>query len=113
MVLGESLVDAQGSEHAMLGLLGHRTSFARRKLSLGYRDARLAESSPLGPAGSWLRGHEFHYATQLESDAHDAPLFDRAQGSGEACFGTRRERVSGSFFHFIDLAEPPADGGEG
>jgi cobyrinic acid a,c-diamide synthase len=112
MVLGESLVDAQGSEHAMLGLLGHRTSFAQRKLSLGYREARLAANTVLGPAGSWLRGHEFHYATLLPGARTDAPLFDRALGTTEACFGTRHERVSGSFFHFLDLVDARASARE-
>ena len=37
MVLGESLEDAAGHAHAMTGLLGHATSFAKRKLHLGYR----------------------------------------------------------------------------
>jgi cobyrinic acid a,c-diamide synthase len=106
MVLGESLVDAQGTEHAMLGLLGHRTSFAKRKLQLGYREARLCASNVLGSAGTWLRGHEFHYATLLAGSRQDAPLFDRAEGTTEACFGTRCDLVSGSFFHFLDVVEP-------
>ena len=37
MVLGLGLEDADGGRHAMTGLLDHSTSFARRKLSLGYR----------------------------------------------------------------------------
>ncbi|TIU16806.1 MAG: cobyrinic acid a,c-diamide synthase, partial [Mesorhizobium sp.] len=39
MVLGEALEDAGGETHRMLGLLGHSTSFARRKMNLGYREA--------------------------------------------------------------------------
>ena len=48
MVLGESLEDAAGRSHAMTGLLGHATSFAKRKLHLGYRTARLLSDSVLG-----------------------------------------------------------------
>ncbi len=33
------------------------------RLSLGYRAATTTAPSPLGPAGSALRGHEFHYST--------------------------------------------------
>ncbi len=40
MVLGQSLIDAQGAVHAMAGLLDLETSFAKRKLHLGYRQAR-------------------------------------------------------------------------
>ena len=34
--------------------------------TLGYRRARLLADGPLGPGGTWLRGHEFHYATLAE-----------------------------------------------
>ncbi|MEM9678658.1 MAG: cobyrinate a,c-diamide synthase, partial [Pseudomonadota bacterium] len=37
MVLGDALVDADGVSHGMAGLLPLETSFAARKLSLGYR----------------------------------------------------------------------------
>lgn len=33
------------------------------KLFLGYRSAELATASPIGPAGTRIRGHEFHYST--------------------------------------------------
>ena len=36
----QGLEDADGVRHAMAGLLGHATSFAQRKLHLGYRAAR-------------------------------------------------------------------------
>ena len=38
MVLGDGLIDANGERHAMLGLLRLETSFAARKLHLGYRE---------------------------------------------------------------------------
>ena len=33
------------------------------RLVLGYRDAELQAPSPIGPPGTRLRGHEFHYST--------------------------------------------------
>jgi cobyrinic acid a,c-diamide synthase len=102
MVLGKGLEDAQGVRHAMTGLLGHTTSFAQRKLHLGYREARLLVDSSLGPAGSTVRGHEFHYAT-LMSPGGDEALLDvtDAQGAPIASAGGRRGYVTGSFFHAI------------
>src|SRR3546814_2033060 len=72
MVLGEALIDADGQAHAMAGLLGLVTSFAERRLHLGYRRARLL--APLGgmPAGAMLNGHEFHYSAIVEQP--DSPL---------------------------------------
>jgi len=82
MVLGESIEDAAGTAHAMAGLMDHRTSFARRKLNLGYREATLLADGPLGSAGTVLRGHEFHYATITPGS--DAPLATLADGLEEA-----------------------------
>jgi cobyrinic acid a,c-diamide synthase len=102
MVLGSTLTAADGVTYPMLGLLGHATSFARRRLQLGYRQARLLADGVLGPAGSAVRGHEFHYASTSEPGA-DAPLatLTDALGRDLGPAGGRRGRVSGSFFHAI------------
>ena len=105
MVLGQSLEDAGGCHHAMTGLLGHTTSFAKRKLHLGYRTARLLSDSVLGRSGTIVRGHEFHYAslTSAGDDEAFAELRDgedRALGSA----GGRRGNVTGTFFHAIATA---------
>jgi cobyrinic acid a,c-diamide synthase len=102
MVLGEALEDADGKTHEMPGLLGHSTSFARRKMNLGYRRAKLLADCPLGQAGAIVRGHEFHYA-QLTAPGNDDRLAELADGQGNAlgAFGGRRGHVSGTFFHAI------------
>jgi cobyrinic acid a,c-diamide synthase len=105
MVLGEGLEDASGARHAMTGLLGHSTSFARRKLHLGYREARLLSDCAIGPAGARLRGHEFHYAALVDAGS-DAPLAELTDGRGELLgpSGARRGNVTGTFFHAIATA---------
>jgi cobyrinic acid a,c-diamide synthase len=105
MVLGSTLTDADGRIHPMTGLLDLATTFAQRKLHLGYREARLLEASCLGPAGTVLRGHEFHYAT-IQSTGSDAPLLimEDAYGGHRVLSGSRRGNVSGSFFHLIAAA---------
>jgi cobyrinic acid a,c-diamide synthase len=105
MVLGEGLEDAAGVCHAMTALLSHATSFARRKLHLGYREARLTADSPLGVAGTLIRGHEFHYAT-LAMPGKDAPLAEVTDGRGASlgASGGQRGRVTGAFFHAIARA---------
>ncbi|AZO46509.1 MAG: cobyrinate a,c-diamide synthase [Mesorhizobium sp.] len=102
MVLGETLEDAAGDTHPMLGLLGHSTSFAKRKMNLGYREARLRAACPLGAEGTLIRGHEFHYAQMLAA-GNDEPLADLADGQGNplGASGYRRGHVSGTFFHAI------------
>ncbi len=106
MVLGESLEDAFGRSHAMTGLLGHSTSFAKRKLHIGYRAARLLSDSVIGGAGAVVRGHEFHYASLIATGG-DEPLAEVADSGGSIIekTGGRRGRVTGAFFHAIAAAD--------
>jgi cobyrinic acid a,c-diamide synthase len=102
MVLGRALEDADGVTHAMAGLLGHVTSYAKRQMNLGYRRARLATDAPIGRAGQSVRGHEFHYSRVI-APGDDAPLAEIFDGQGAALgpSGARRGRVTGAFFHAI------------
>ncbi|MBJ6121725.1 cobyrinate a,c-diamide synthase [Sphingomonas mollis] len=101
MALGAGLIDADGVHHRMAGLLGLVTSYAQRQMHLGYRRATLI--GPIGDiaAGTSLAGHEFHYSTII--DQPDLPLADvtDAEGAAVAETGSRRGRVSGTFFHMI------------
>jgi cobyrinic acid a,c-diamide synthase len=105
MVLGQNLEDAAGKTHAMTGLLGHSTSFAKRKLHLGYRSARLLSDTVLGGKGAIVRGHEFHYAS-LTAAGGDESFAELADGEGRPLgkAGGRRGRVGGTFFHAIATA---------
>ncbi|MEM7565746.1 MAG: cobyrinate a,c-diamide synthase [Pseudomonadota bacterium] len=102
MVLGEGLVDADGTRHAMAGLLGLETSFAERKRHLGYRLAEMA------PGAAWLggrtvRAHEYHYTSVL-TERGDALLRVVGDGSGlgaSHAAGLRQGSVFGSFLHLI------------
>lgn len=104
MTLGETLTDATGTVHKMAGLLALQTSFATRKLHLGYRDVT-ATSGPF--QGAW-KAHEFHYATTLKAEG--TPLFEArdAQDTQLPPMGLIQGRVSGSFAHLIDRAALPA-----
>jgi cobyrinic acid a,c-diamide synthase len=105
MALGAALTDASGARHEMAGLLGVETSFAKRRMTLGYREATLDADSALGPAGARFRGHEFHYAT-IVSLGDDPPLayVRDPYGSAPERSGSRRGGVTGSFFHAIARA---------
>lgn len=98
MVLGDGLIDARGTRHAMAGLLRLETSFQQRRLHLGYR--RLIPHA--GPFEGPLMAHEFHYATTL--GAKGAALFTSTDAEGLALgeTGLVEGRVAGSFAHVID-----------
>jgi cobyrinic acid a,c-diamide synthase len=99
MVLGRALIAADGQAHKMADLLPVTTSFARRKLHLGYRSL---EHAGLLPLPKMLKGHEFHYS-MIETQDEGTPLFHAM----DACrrdlgpMGLSRNRVMGSFAHVI------------
>jgi cobyrinic acid a,c-diamide synthase len=103
MALGESLTDAKGMKHPMLGLLPVATSFARPELHIGYRTLALVDETPLGPAGTRFRGHEFHFSSVV-TEAETDRLFAIGDADGTALgpAGLRRGSVFGSYLHLLD-----------
>ena len=109
MALGEALTDADGRVHRMAGLLPLTTSFAERRLHLGYREAVVLHDGPLGPAGTRFRGHEFHYATTL-SAAGEAPLFALSGCLGQRSRAGRAEtRLGNRLIHSPDRPRRPVN----
>lgn len=105
MALGAGLVAVDGTRHQMAGLLGLETSFAKRRMHLGYRLAQPHVLLPGLPLGTALRGHEFHYATILSQPDPALAMVQDATGAEVAETGSWRAtegaRVSGTFFHVI------------
>ncbi len=101
MVLGVALTDADGARHEMVGLLGLETSFAKRRMHLGYRLAELAAPMPGHQAGVRLRGHEFHYSTIISQPDMPLAVVRDATGTTVAETGSRRGHATGTFFHLI------------
>ncbi len=88
--------------HTLAGVLpadGHMTD----RLTLGYRRARVRAASPLGPAGTELRGHEFHYSAL--DPAGDALDWSGRAGAGRSGFAT--PSLLASYVH-LHLGSAPA-----
>ncbi|MFK7902100.1 MAG: cobyrinate a,c-diamide synthase [Nitratireductor sp.] len=98
MVLGESIIDATGKAHKMLGLLNLQTSFEKRKLHLGYRRLEALDSFVMGQK---LAAHEFHYTVAIKEEG--TPLFNAkdALGIDVGNVGLRADNVMGSYMHII------------
>jgi cobyrinic acid a,c-diamide synthase len=106
MAMGAAIVDKDGVRHPMVGLLGLVTSFEKRKMHLGYRNATLAQPIPGQGTGRSLRGHEFHYSTIVAQP--DAPLAEVTDATGMTVAETGSTRLqlggglsTGTFFHLI------------
>ncbi len=102
MVLGDAIIDAQQQEWPMAGLLPLTTSYAARKLHLGYRAMRLHTAGVLGAAGQVVRGHEFHYSSIVaQGDSQTLGSVCDANGTPLGNMGQRVGMVSGTFFHAV------------
>jgi len=94
MYLTKAIVDLEGREHPMVGLLPGRSVMTGR-LTLGYRLARAAGDSWLFTDGETVRGHEFHYSVWEGHPINMPPAFDLlpSDGNGDtqpegACLGS-------------------------
>jgi cobyrinic acid a,c-diamide synthase len=77
------LVDAEGRTYPMLDLLPARTVMQKRLAALGYMTWRATRPTLLGPAGTEVRGHVFHYS-RLEPLGPLEPLAQLCREGEEA-----------------------------
>ncbi|HZV03733.1 MAG TPA: cobyrinate a,c-diamide synthase [Gemmataceae bacterium] len=108
MYLTQAIVDLDGREHRMAGLLPGRSVMGKR-LTLGYRLARAVGSSWLFAGGETVRGHEFHYSHWADrpTDVPSAYMLLPSSGVGEpwadgACVGN----LWASYVHLNFWAKP-------
>ncbi|TAM88827.1 cobyrinate a,c-diamide synthase [bacterium] len=92
MYLAERLKTSDGC-YAMAGVLRGATSMVQPRLRIGYRHARAVAETPLDPAGSTLRGYEFHYASNR---LHEAPAYAFDKGGHD---GAHRPNLLAAFLH--------------
>jgi cobyrinic acid a,c-diamide synthase len=83
--------------HPMCGVLEVEGAMTSR-LTLGYRDAVAATSSPLGPAGTRAHGHEFH-RTAIRSGGQTANAWRWTASGGAVTEGFVRGHVHASYLH--------------
>lgn len=88
MTLGKTLTDQDGTTHPMLGLLNMRTTFATRRLHLGYY-----------AIDATTKGHAFHYATLTHQNG--TPLWTSDASLPSEVAGLHHQNISGSFLHII------------
>lgn len=108
MVLAEA-IERDGERHAMSGVFPVTARFCPRPQGLGYVEADVRGENLYFPAGSRLRGHEFHYS-RCEA-APGAALtcalrLEKGVGMGEGRDGLVRGRVWASYTHIFAPAVP-------
>jgi len=88
--------------HPMCGVLDAETAMTGR-LTLGYRDAVAAATSPLAPSGSRVHGHEFHrtvvQTTNVQGTRTAASAWHWRQRGTTFAEGFILDRVHASYLH--------------
>jgi len=111
MYLGQELTDRAGHSHAMCGALPLSTRMLPKRKALGYVEATLAYGCCLGPAGTRMRGHEFHYSEVSQADRGQlAPFLSGKRSAGQAApCGFAQSNVIASYIHvhFASCPEVP------
>ncbi|TVR00454.1 MAG: cobyrinate a,c-diamide synthase [Desulfovibrionales bacterium] len=110
MYLQSELQDGEGKAHPMVGLFAGRARMCDRFQALGYRKIELLTNCLLGPAGTQLRGHEFHYS---RIDGHPGfaptPAFWVEDRRGRrSCAGYQWSSVLASYVHVHFGSHSPA-----
>jgi cobyrinic acid a,c-diamide synthase len=87
--------------HSLCGALAAEGRMSDR-LTLGYRTARVDTDNPVAPAGTELRGHEFHYS--VLDPPGDALAMSGRNGATRA--GYASPRLLASYLHLHLAADP-------
>ncbi len=65
MYLAKEIRDLEGQSHPMAGVFPFTVRMLPRLKALGYREVTLTAAGLLGPQGTTIRGHEFHYSEMV------------------------------------------------
>jgi cobyrinic acid a,c-diamide synthase len=101
MFLMEEIQDLQGDRYPMAGLFHMSAKMETKLHALGYREVTTKRESILGPAGTRVKGHEFHYSSITAMGDHIECIYsmnDRTMrfNKDEGFFA---HRVLGSYVH--------------
>jgi cobyrinic acid a,c-diamide synthase len=82
MYLADAIEDRTGARHALAGLIPGVAIMRDKLQALGYVEVETREPTPLGPAGTRYRGHQFRYSSFETSAPAERVLVTRPR-SGE------------------------------
>lgn len=110
MYLTGELTDFDKKTHAMAGVIPHRTRMNERLQTVGYVEAKALRDTVLCPAGTVIRGHEFHFSSAVSGTGPDSPafLFRKNRTGAEYTGGYASGNVLASYLHLHFAGIPEA-----
>jgi len=99
MYLGQSITDFEGREVPLAGLIPMKAEMTRRLQGIGYRRGVFREDNFLGPRGTTVQGHEFHYS-KVTYDHEFPPAYELFKGdNADRMEGYARDNIVASYLH--------------
>ncbi len=99
MYLGQSITDFEGREVPLAGLIPMKAEMTRRLQGIGYRRGVFREDNFLGPRGTTVQGHEFHYS-RVTYDHEFPPAYELFKGDhADRMEGYARDNIVASYLH--------------
>jgi len=99
MYLGRSITDFEGREVPLAGLIPMKAEMTRRLQGIGYRRGVFREDIFLGPRGTTVQGHEFHYS-RVTFDQEFPPAYELFKGDhSDRMEGYARDNIVASYLH--------------
>ncbi len=110
MFLMHTIRDLAGRRHRMAGIFPLACQMEPRLQALGYREITTGEDCVLGPAGTTVRGHEFHYSNADLEDKRLRPIYKVSgrKGAIHTREGFVNGHVLGSYIHLHWGSNPAA-----
>jgi len=101
MYLMSSITTLEGERFPMTGIFPLHATMQERLSSLGYREVKFIQSTPLGPPGLCIRGHEFHYSNVREMEKYPQQAYRTRMRRGKEVphGGILYKNVLGSYIH--------------
>jgi len=96
MYLTEGIIDGDETFFPMAGIFPVKARMQKTRASLGYRQIETIKESFFGPAGTILRGHEFHYSNIEPMPEEIERIYQVNNGHEE---GYRHKNVLGGYMH--------------
>jgi len=99
MYLGRSITDFEGREFPLAGLIPMKAEMTQRLQGIGYKRGVFREDNFLGPRGTTVQGHEFHYS-RVTYDQEFPPTYELFKGDHfDRMEGYAKDNIVASYLH--------------
>ena len=112
MYLTEGLTDFEDVFHPMTGIIPVKVQMNKKLQMVGYVEAKMELSTVLGEKDTVIKGHEFHFSSEIAEENKDMQGFERAftftrmRNNATYPAGFVRDNVLGSYLHIHFIGCP-------